>query len=90
MKPRRSGERTVLMQRAWMKSAAQGVNESLLLRSPPTVSVWWRREPFDTQEVFDLIRDIRDPEHPLSLGSWCLLSRIAFPLVLCQPILLLV
>lgn len=25
------------------------------------------RDPFDKREVFDLIRDINDPEHPLSL-----------------------
>ena len=25
------------------------------------------RDPFDPQEIFDLIRDINDPEHPLTL-----------------------
>ena len=24
-------------------------------------------DPFDRREIFDLIRDIRDPEHPMSL-----------------------
>ena len=24
-------------------------------------------DPFDTREIFDLIRDINDPEHPLTL-----------------------
>jgi metal-sulfur cluster biosynthetic enzyme len=26
-----------------------------------------RRDPFDAQEIFELIRSVRDPEHPLSL-----------------------
>ena len=25
------------------------------------------RDPFDQREIFDLIRDINDPEHPLTL-----------------------
>ena len=25
------------------------------------------RDPFDRREIFDLIRDINDPEHPLTL-----------------------
>jgi len=25
------------------------------------------RDPFDAREIFDLIRDINDPEHPLTL-----------------------
>ena len=25
------------------------------------------RDPFDSREIFDLIRDINDPEHPLTL-----------------------
>lgn len=24
-------------------------------------------DPFDSREIFDLVRNIRDPEHPLSL-----------------------
>ncbi len=25
------------------------------------------REPFDDEEVFDIVREINDPEHPLTL-----------------------
>jgi len=26
-----------------------------------------KRDAFDAREIFDLIREIRDPEHPMSL-----------------------
>ena len=35
-------------------------------------------DPFDSREVFDLIRNIRDPEHPLSLEELNVVNIVPF------------
>lgn len=37
------------------------------------------RDPFDAREVFDLIRGIRDPEHPLTLEQLNVVSVLHLP-----------